>query len=77
MAIANQCKELAALITQHTNGKGDGFHKTTVDGLEFQRESSVSAALCGVSEPLLAILVQAKRKPCWVRKPIVIARLSI
>jgi hypothetical protein len=35
MAIANQCKKLAALITQHTNSKGDSFHKTPIDGLEF------------------------------------------
>jgi AraC-like DNA-binding protein len=62
MAIANQCKKLAALITQQTNGKGDGFYRTAIDGLEFQRESSVSAALCGVSEPLLAILVQGKKE---------------
>jgi AraC-like DNA-binding protein len=62
MAIADQCKQLAALITRHTNGEGDGFHRTAVDGLEFQRESSVSNTLCGVSEPLLAILVQGKKE---------------
>ncbi|MBD2742843.1 AraC family transcriptional regulator [Coleofasciculus sp. FACHB-1120] len=62
MAIANPCKELAALVTRYTDGKGNGFHQTAVDGLEFQRESSVSAALCGVSEPLLAILVQGKKE---------------
>ncbi len=62
MASANQCKELTALITRHTNGKGDGCHKTAIDQMEFQRESSVSAALHGVSEPLLAILVQGKKE---------------
>lgn len=61
MAIANQCQELAALITRHTNGR-DGFHPTAIDGLEFQRESSVAATLPSVSEPLLAILVQGEKK---------------
>jgi hypothetical protein len=27
-AIANQCRELAALLTRHTDGKGNGAHKT-------------------------------------------------
>ena len=61
-AIDNQCKELAALLTRHTDGKGNGFHKTAVDGLEFQRESSVSIALHGITEPILAILVQGKKE---------------
>lgn len=61
-AIANQCKELAALLTRHTDGKGDGFHKTAIKQLEFQRESSVSTVLQGVCEPILAILVQGKKE---------------
>jgi hypothetical protein len=60
--IANQCKELAALITRYTNGKGDGFHKTDIDKLEFQRQSSAPAALHRVSEPIFAILVQGKKE---------------
>lgn len=62
MASANQCNELAALVTQQTDGKGNGFHKTAIHQLEFQRESSVSTALHTVSEPLLAILVQGKKE---------------
>lgn len=61
MAIAKQCQELAALITRHTDGR-DGFHPTAINGLEFQRESSVSTKLHGVSEPLLAILVQGEKE---------------
>lgn len=61
-AIANQCRELATLITRHTDGKGDGFHKTGIDKLAFARESSVSASLHGVSEPMLAIIVQGKKE---------------
>jgi AraC-like DNA-binding protein len=60
-AIANQCKELAALVTRHTNGKGNGFHKTDIDNLEFTRESSVSTALHGVYKPILSIIVQGKK----------------
>ncbi|MFS0517409.1 AraC family transcriptional regulator [Nostoc sp. UIC 10607] len=61
-AIAHQCQELAALVTRHTDGKGDGFHKTAIEQLEFQRESSASTALQGVCEPILAILVQGKKE---------------
>ncbi|MBE8990882.1 AraC family transcriptional regulator [Nostoc sp. LEGE 12450] len=61
-AIAHQCQELAALVTRHTDGKGDGFHKTAIEQLEFQRESSASTSLQGVCEPILAILVQGKKE---------------
>jgi AraC-like DNA-binding protein len=60
--IANQCRELAALVTRHTDSRGDGFHKTDIDKLEFARVSSVSASLHGVSEPMLAIIVQGKKE---------------
>jgi AraC-like DNA-binding protein len=60
--IAKQCQELAALITRHTDGKGDGFHQTAIAQLEFQRESSVSKVLRGVCDPIFAILVQGKKE---------------
>ena len=56
-----QCKELAALITHHTEGKGDGFHQTRIDKLQFARESSVASTLAAVSAPMLAIVVQGKK----------------
>jgi AraC-like DNA-binding protein len=59
--IAMQCKELAALITRHTEGKGDGFHQTSIDRLQFARESSVARTLAAVSAPMLAIVVQGKK----------------
>ncbi|WNZ26307.1 AraC family transcriptional regulator [Leptolyngbya sp. NK1-12] len=58
----NQCQELAALITRHTDSKGDGFHQTAIAQLEFQRESSVSTVLRGVCDPIFAILVQGQKK---------------
>lgn len=61
-AIGNQCQELTALVTRHTDGKGDGFHATAIAHLEFQRVSSVFTALHGVSTPILAILIQGKKK---------------
>ncbi len=60
--IANQRQELAALVTRHTDGKGNGFHKTAIDKLEFQLESSAPVALHGVAEPILAILIQGKKE---------------
>ena len=60
--IASQCKELAALVTRHTDGKGNCFHKTDINKLEFARESSASTSLCSVCEPILAIIVQGKKE---------------
>ena len=60
--VAKQCQELAALITRHTDGKGDGFHPTAIAQLEFQRESSVATVLRGICDPTFAILVQGKKE---------------
>lgn len=60
--IANKCQELATLVTRHTEDKGDGFHKTNIDKLDFQRQSSIHTALHSVSTPIFAILVQGKKK---------------
>ena len=60
-AIANQCKELAALLTRHTEGKGNAAHQTEIDKLKFTRESSTSTSLHDVCEPFLAIIVQGKK----------------
>ena len=61
-AIDNQCKELTALLTRHTDGKGDGVHKTDIDQLEFARESAVSAALPVLCQPILGIIIQGKKE---------------
>ena len=58
----NKCAELAALVDRHTNSKGSGAHTTAIDSLEFMRESKPSTAFRGVSEPLLAIVVQGKKE---------------
>lgn len=59
--IVDQCRELAALIDLHTDGKGDGFHQTSIAPLGFARESSTGTMLHGVSTPMLAIVVQGKK----------------
>jgi AraC-like DNA-binding protein len=59
--LAERCQELATLVTRHTDGKGNGFHKTEIDKLEFTRESSVSTALHDVGTPILSILIQGKK----------------
>jgi AraC-like DNA-binding protein len=64
-SIEGKCQELAALITRHTEGKGNGFHQTAIEELAFQRESSPSAPLYpaqGLCTPIFAILVQGKKK---------------
>ncbi len=60
--IDERCQELVTLVARHTDGKGDGFHQTAINRLEFQRESSVSTSLHGVSTPIFAILLQGKKK---------------
>lgn len=59
--IADRCRELAALINRHTDGKGDGFHQTSIAPLGFGRESLTGRMLHGVSTPMLAIVVQGKK----------------
>lgn len=59
--IVDRCRELAALINRHTNGKGDGFHQTSIAPLGFNRESLTGTMLHGVSTPMLAIVVQGKK----------------
>jgi len=59
--IADQCRELAALINRHTDGKGDDFHQTSIAPLGFSRESLTGRMLHGVSTPMLAIVVQGKK----------------
>lgn len=56
------CQELAALVAQYTDHKGNGAHQTAISQLEFMRESSASTAICGVSEPILAIVIQGKKE---------------
>ncbi|MEG4320014.1 MULTISPECIES: AraC family transcriptional regulator [unclassified Microcoleus] len=61
-AIGNQCQELTALLTRHTDSKGDGVHKTDIDKLEFMRGASVCATPPLLGEPVLGIVVQGKKK---------------
>ncbi len=61
-APVNKCRELAALLTQHTDGKGDGFHKTAIDKLEFVRKSSISTSLHSDNKLVLCIVVQGKKE---------------
>jgi AraC-like DNA-binding protein len=60
-SIASQCRELAALINRHTEERGDGFHQTDIDRLQFGRESVVATTLAGASTPMLALVVQGKK----------------
>lgn len=59
--LGSESEKLAALIIRHTDGKGDGSHPTAISGVEFRRESSVSASLHDVCEPILVIIVQGKK----------------
>lgn len=59
---SHACQELAALVTLHTEGKGNGAHPTRISQLEFMRESNAATAMRGVSEPILGIVVQGKKE---------------
>lgn len=56
-ATVDKCKELAALLTRHTEGKGDGAHPTAIAQLDFTRADAVSTAIHSVYEPTLGIVV--------------------
>lgn len=58
----DKCGDLAALVAQQTDGKGNGVHATAIDQLEFIRESDTSATIRGVTEPILAIVVQGEKE---------------
>lgn len=58
----SKCKELAALVSRHTDGRGNGAHTTPIDQLEFMRQSDTSTAMRGVCEPILGIVVQGKKE---------------
>ncbi len=60
--IANQCKELAALVIRHTEGNGDSVYPTAINQLHFTRSDVVSTALHDVYEPIFAIVVQGQKK---------------
>lgn len=60
-AIAN-CGELAALVDRYTSIQGNGVCTTAIDSLEFMRECEPATAIPGISEPLLAILVQGRKE---------------
>jgi AraC-like DNA-binding protein len=58
----DKCAELAALVNRHTDSRGNGAHATAIDPLVFMRECDPTAAVRGVSEPLIAIVVQGKKE---------------
>ncbi|MBD2168882.1 AraC family transcriptional regulator [Calothrix membranacea FACHB-236] len=57
-----KCADLAALVEQHTDGKGGSYHTTAIDPLVFVRQSNPCVTIQEVSEPLFAIVVQGQKK---------------
>ncbi|MGD1919721.1 MAG: AraC family transcriptional regulator [Pleurocapsa sp.] len=58
----SKCQQIAALITKHTDGRGNGIHTTEIDKLEFIRQSDTLTAIRDVSETTLAIVIQGQKK---------------
>ena len=58
----SKCEELAALVDRHTDSRGSGAYATAINPLIFMRECDPSIAMRGISEPLLAIVVQGKKE---------------
>jgi AraC-like DNA-binding protein len=57
-----KCTELAALVERHIHGKGDGIHTTAIEPLVLVRKCDASTIIQEVSEPLLGIVVQGKKR---------------
>lgn len=62
LGIANQCKELALLVTRYTDSKENSVYPTAIKPLSFTRSNAVSTPVQHVCEPLLAIVVQGKKE---------------
>ncbi|MBW4540722.1 MAG: AraC family transcriptional regulator [Myxacorys chilensis ATA2-1-KO14] len=58
----SKCGELAALVARHTDSKGNGTHATEINSLDFMRVSDTSTVMRSVTEPILSIGVQGKKK---------------
>ena len=56
------CQELAVLVAQQINGKGNGIHHTAIPQLAFMQESTTMTEICDVTEPTLAIVIQGDKK---------------
>ena len=56
------CQELAALVSRHTDGKGNGIHATAIPQLELMRESTAPTVLRAVYEPTLCIILQGRKE---------------
>jgi AraC-like DNA-binding protein len=63
----DKCKELAALVDRLTDSQGNGVHATAIAPLELTRECHPAATMPGVSEPLLAIVIQGQ-KELWLNE---------
>jgi AraC-like DNA-binding protein len=61
-AAIEKCKELAGLVARQTDCQGDGVHATAIEQLAFMRQSASSTSLRGVTEPMLAIVVQGEKE---------------
>lgn len=53
-------QELVTQVMRHT--QGSGFHPTAIESLEFVRSDTVASALPHVYEPVLAIVIQGRKK---------------
>ncbi len=61
--------DVMALVDRHAGNQGNGVHATAIAPLEFTRECNPVAAIPGVSEPLLAIVIQGQ-KDLWLNQKI-------
>lgn len=60
--VAIACQELAALVAQSIDGKGNGIHQTAIPQLAFMQESTAMTEICDVTEPTLAIVIQGEKE---------------
>lgn len=58
---ASRCAELAAWAARHTDGRGNGFHRTAIAQLEFVRDDA-STTICSIHEPALTIILQGEKE---------------
>lgn len=57
------CQELAALVTRHTNGKGNGAYPTAINQLEFMREDGAPTEIGVIEAKLSPDAIRPNPKP--------------
>ena len=67
--ITGQCQELVASIARHPDGKGDGFHRTEIDRLDFALHRFAISLVCPAKLVRLSVNWGSNYGQCPICQP--------